>query len=262
MMALHYTDKDMEEQALLSFSEERVILFSESGLERTGFSVGDRITLTGGAGQNEYQIVGSFKSRATDVEAVISSAYAVSDFGASVYGFLAYTAADPDAVMVQIRDLFGETSNWSRTVEEFNADALSTVGAFLQPMHSMTYFILLLAAVGIINNLLINYMQKRRSTAMYKSVGLSNRRRHTPRELSGGQQQRVAIARALIGSPEILFADEPTGNLDSRTGAEIMKLLREINQGIGQTIIMVTHSPEAAGNSTRMITVQDGRVLS
>lgn len=93
-------------------------------------------------------------------------------------------------------------------------------------------------------------------------VGLSNRRRHTPRELSGGQQQRVAIARALIGSPEILFADEPTGNLDSRTGSEIMKLLREINQGIGQTIIMVTHSPEAAGNSTRMITVQDGRVLS
>ena len=93
-------------------------------------------------------------------------------------------------------------------------------------------------------------------------VGLSNRRRHTPRELSGGQQQRVAIARALIGSPEILFADEPTGNLDSRTGAEIMKLLREINQGIGQTIIMVTHSPEAAGNSTRMITVQDGRILS
>lgn len=77
--------------------------------------------------------------------------------------------------MVQIRDLFGNISNWSRTVEEFNTDALSTVGAFLQPMHSMTYFILLLAAVGVINNLLINYMQKRRITAMYKSVGLSNR---------------------------------------------------------------------------------------
>ena len=85
------------------------------------------------------------------------------------------SAADPDAIMVQIRDLFGETPNWSRTVEEFNTDALSTVNAFLQPMHSMTYFILLLAAVGIINNLLINYMQKRRSIAMYKSVGLSNR---------------------------------------------------------------------------------------
>lgn len=82
---------------------------------------------------------------------------------------------DSDAIMVQIRDLFGETSNWSRTVEEFNTDALSTVGAFLQPIHSMTYFILLLAAVGVVNNLLINYMQKRRTIAMYKSVGLSNR---------------------------------------------------------------------------------------
>ncbi len=77
--------------------------------------------------------------------------------------------------MVQIRALFGDTSNWSRTVDEFNADALSTVGAFLEPMHSMTYFILLLAAVGVINNLLINYIQKRRTIAMYKSIGLSNR---------------------------------------------------------------------------------------
>ena len=92
-------------------------------------------------------------------------------------------------------------------------------------------------------------------------VGLSERRKHTPRELSGGQQQRVAIARALIGNPEILFADEPTGNLDSRTGAGIMNLLREINRTTGQTIIMVTHSPEAAKSSSRVITVQDGICL-
>ena len=92
-------------------------------------------------------------------------------------------------------------------------------------------------------------------------VGLSDRRRHTPRELSGGQQQRVAIARALIGSPEIIFADEPTGNLDSRTGTEIMDLLREINKNIGQTIIMVTHSPEAAKSSSRVITVKDGVIV-
>lgn len=89
-------------------------------------------------------------------------------------------------------------------------------------------------------------------------VRLSDRRRHTPRELSGGQQQRVAIARALIGNPEILFADEPTGNLDSKTGAEIMALLREINRTSGQTIIMVTHSPETAQSSNRVIHVQDG----
>ncbi|MCC0655235.1 ABC transporter ATP-binding protein [Clostridioides sp. ES-S-0123-01] len=89
-------------------------------------------------------------------------------------------------------------------------------------------------------------------------VGLSDKRKHIPRKLSGGQQQRVAIARALIGKPEILFADEPTGNLDSKTGAEIMQLLRKINQESSQTIIMVTHSPEAAGSSNRIITVLDG----
>lgn len=175
MLALHYTEKSMEEKAVLAFDGERAILLSESCMERTGFDIGDTLSLNCGTGQNDYLVVGSFKSRATDVEALISSTYAVSDFDVSAYDFLAYTAADPDAIMVQIRDLFGETSNWSRTVEEFNTDALSTVGAFLQPMHSMTYFILLLAAVGIINNLLINYIQKRRSIAMYKSVGLSNR---------------------------------------------------------------------------------------
>lgn len=92
-------------------------------------------------------------------------------------------------------------------------------------------------------------------------VGLSDRRRHTPRELSGGQQQRVAIARALIGNPGILFADEPTGNLDTKAGADIMSLLREINRSTGQTIIMVTHSPEAAKSSSRIITVRDGSIV-
>lgn len=92
-------------------------------------------------------------------------------------------------------------------------------------------------------------------------VGLTDRRKHTPRELSGGQQQRVAIARALIGNPEILFADEPTGNLDSATGAEIMDLLRAINRDSGQTILMVTHSPEAAKSSNRVITVKDGMIV-
>ena len=176
MLALKFTDKGLLKQAAASFEhKERSVILSEDCLERTGFSVGDEIFLSNGAGEIPYTIAGSFKSRATDVEAVISASCAVSDFGATVYDFLAYTAADPDAIMVQIRALFGETSNWSRTVEEFNSDALSTVGAFLEPMHTMTYFILLLATVGVINNLLINYMQKRRTIAMYKSVGLSNR---------------------------------------------------------------------------------------
>lgn len=99
---------------------------------------------------------------------------------------------------------------------------------------------------------------KKQLNHILEVVGLSDRRRHTPRQLSGGQQQRVAIARALVGNPEILFADEPTGNLDSNTGAEIMHLLRDINRESGQTIIMVTHSPEAAKSSSRVITVRDG----
>ena len=89
-------------------------------------------------------------------------------------------------------------------------------------------------------------------------VGLTERRKHTPRELSGGQQQRVAIARALINDPEIIFADEPTGNLDTKTGTEIMRLLQEINRESSKTIIMVTHSADAAAYCNRIVRVKDG----
>ncbi len=175
MLALHYTKPLMEEQAVSAFAANRSILLSESCLKRTGLTVGDILTLSNGSAAASYDITGSFKSRATDVEAVIPGSYAAIDFGMKNYGFLAYTATDPDGVMIQIRDLFGNTQNWSRTVKEFNEDAHSTVGAFLKPMHSLTYFILLLAAIGVINNLLINYMQKRRTIAMYHSIGLSIR---------------------------------------------------------------------------------------
>ncbi len=91
-------------------------------------------------------------------------------------------------------------------------------------------------------------------------VGLSDRRRHTPRELSGGQQQRVAIARALINQPDIILADEPIGNLDTKTGMEVMKLLAEINREKRKTIIQVTHSKESANYGQRIINVRDGKV--
>jgi len=89
-------------------------------------------------------------------------------------------------------------------------------------------------------------------------VGLSDRRRHTPRELSGGQQQRVAIARALINDPDIILADEPTGNLDSKASLEVLQLMQDVCRKRGKTIVQVTHSPEAAQFGSRIITVRDG----
>lgn len=101
---------------------------------------------------------------------------------------------------------------------------------------------------------------RRKLEAILETVGLADRRRHTPRELSGGQQQRVAIARALINEPDIILADEPTGNLDTKTGTGIMELLQKINQEQGKTIVQVTHSREAAAYSQRIINLRDGKV--
>jgi putative ABC transport system ATP-binding protein len=92
-------------------------------------------------------------------------------------------------------------------------------------------------------------------------VGLSDRRRHRPSELSGGQQQRVAIARALVTKPTILFADEPTGNLDSKTGEEILELLRDSVDSYGQTTLMVTHEPRAAAMADRILFLADGSIV-
>jgi len=97
--------------------------------------------------------------------------------------------------------------------------------------------------------------------ALIARVGLQERRDHRPSELSGGQQQRVAIARALISRPTILFADEPTGNLDSASGAEILALLREAVELDGQTTLMVTHDPRAAAAADRVVFIADGRIV-
>ena len=98
--------------------------------------------------------------------------------------------------------------------------------------------------------------------ALIARVGLQDRRGHRPSELSGGQQQRVAIARALISRPTILFADEPTGNLDSASGAEILSLLREAVELDGQTTLMVTHDPRAAAAADRVVFIADGRIVA
>jgi putative ABC transport system ATP-binding protein len=93
------------------------------------------------------------------------------------------------------------------------------------------------------------------------TVGLADRLRHRPSELSGGQQQRVAVARALNARPDVIFADEPTGNLDSRAGAEILEFMRRAVREYGQTIVMVTHDPGAAAYADRVVFLNDGRIV-
>ncbi len=93
------------------------------------------------------------------------------------------------------------------------------------------------------------------------TIGLADRTTHRPSELSGGQQQRVAVARALVSKPAVVFADEPTGNLDSRASEEVLRLLRQAVDEFGQTVVMVTHDPEAASYADRLLVLRDGRVV-
>ena len=102
--------------------------------------------------------------------------------------------------------------------------------------------------------------RRARVDAVMDRVGIAHRARHRPSQLSGGQQQRVAVARALVGSPKLILADEPTGNLDTAHGEEVMRMLQALNQA-GSTIVMVTHSPAHADYASRVVNMLDGRIL-
>ena len=101
---------------------------------------------------------------------------------------------------------------------------------------------------------------RRRAKGLLDRVGLAQRASHLPAELSGGEQQRVSIARALLTEPEIVLADEPTGNLDTRAGAEVLGLLRELNESEGQTLVVVSHDPTATATARRVVFLRDGRL--
>ncbi len=155
----------------------------------------------------------------------------------------------------------------NQLVNDLNADQLSIIrnkeiGFVFQSFH-------LLAKNSALNNVLLpmryagadmNEAEKRAKYVL-EQVGLSDRINHGPSELSGGQQQRVAIARALVNKPSILFADEPTGNLDSKTGEDVMNLFKGLNQE-GQTIILITHEEHVAMQSKRIVNIKDGLIES
>jgi len=103
--------------------------------------------------------------------------------------------------------------------------------------------------------------ERARALEVLKHLGLAERVHHLPRELSGGERQRTALARALVHRPRVLFADEPTGNLDSATGAEIMRVIEDLNRRDGLTVVMVTHDPRVADRAHRVIRLRDGRLL-
>ena len=152
------------------------------------------------------------------------------------------------------------TSVESMKDKELAAFRNKTLGFVFQSFH-------LINSLNVIDNvelpLLYRKMAAKERTRLAKEVlervGLSHRMRHMPTQLSGGQCQRVAIARAIVGNPEIILADEPTGNLDSKMGAEVMELLHKLNKEDGRTLVMVTHNEEQAKQTSRTIRFFDGR---
>ena len=163
---------------------------------------------------------------------------------------------DAGTVTVQGRDLFAMRDG------ERTEHRAHTMGFIFQAFNLIPVFT---AAENVELPLLLTgtplSVARSRAVAMLQRVGLGHRVDHRPAEMSGGEQQRVTIARALVGRPAIVWADEPTGNLDSAMAAEIMDLLCELNERDGQTIVLVTHDPTIGARASRMIRMRDGRLV-
>jgi putative ABC transport system ATP-binding protein len=139
----------------------------------------------------------------------------------------------------------------------------SKVGFIFQTFNlHPTYSALENVSIPLLFSHLYRANRKKRAAAALEAVGMSHRAKHRPNQLSGGERQRVAIARALVTNPVIIVADEPTGNLDSVNGANIMELLKNMNREKGITLLIATHDPEIAGRAGRVITMKDGKIIS
>jgi putative ABC transport system ATP-binding protein len=164
---------------------------------------------------------------------------------------------DGGRVVVDGRDLFS-MSDAERTHHRAHA-----MGFIFQSFNLIPVFD---AAENVELPLLLQGIRPRearaRALAMLERVGLASRASHRPNELSGGEQQRVTIARALVGRPAIVWADEPTGNLDSAMAASVMDLLAQLNRDEGQTILLVTHDPQIGGRAGRVLRMRDGRLVA
>jgi len=158
-------------------------------------------------------------------------------------------------VLIDGKDLAGMTNAERTNLRK------STVGFVFQKYN-------LLPTLSAEDNIkIVEYIGGRSTTftpefqEVLKLLGIEDRMKHKPRALSGGQQQRVAIARGIVNQPAILLADEPTGNLDSQNSAAVLKLIKDLNQRTGQTILMITHDPEAASYASRTVHIRDGRIV-
>lgn len=178
------------------------------------------------------------------------------------------------STMLNIMGLLDEPTDGLLTIDNIPCKGLSDkqmaqirnqkLGFIFQSFH-------LIPALNVLDNVLLPMLyrpkamgraeQRKRAEEVLKKVDLAHRMKHFPTQLSGGQCQRVAIARALIGNPEVILADEPTGNLDSRMGAEIMEILKQLNKE-GTTIVLVTHDEKIALQTDRIIRVSDGKLLA